>query len=462
MLPKKRLLRAVAQFRQRFGDEPTRALEGVLPEEVLRRLVAEEVGPFRERIYAPLTTLGLFVGQALSPDGACQDAVARCLSERTARGQGACSLNTGPYCKARQRLPLALIERLAQVVGERLDEATPDQWKWRGHSVKLLDGSTVSMPDTAGNQRVYPQSGGQKPGLGFPLAMVVALISLAHGGVLDWAQGPCRGKESGEQALFRELMPKLGQGDVLLVDRYHCTYFTAAQLLAQGVALVTRQHHRRRTDFRRGQRLGKRDHLVHWQRPPRPAWMDPETYARMPESLHMRETEIGGRVLVTTFTDPKFVSASELDQLYARRWQVEVDLRSIKSALGMDILRGKSPTMVDKEIAVYLLAYNLICALMLRAARDAPITPRRLSFKTAVQLYLAFEQQLRFSGSHRVASLIAHLLSALSNALLPLRPDRVEPHAIKRRPKNHALLTVPRPIARARIIAARNRCQRLR
>ena len=456
MLPKKRLQRGVAQFRLRFGDQPTQSLGAVLPAEVLRTVMEEEVGAFRERVYPPLTTLGLFIGQALSPDGACQDAVARHLSERTARGQDVCSLSSGPYCKARQRLPLGLISRLGVSVGEELERASPQGWKWRGRSVKLMDGTTISMPDTEQNQSVYPQSGVQQPGLGFPLAMLVALISLSTGAVLRWALGPCRGKHTGEQALFRTLMPHLALGDVILADRYHCNYFTAALLIERGVDLVTRQHQRRITDFQRGKRLGRRDHLVDWVRPPRPSWMDGDTYARMPECLLLRETEVAGRILVTTLTDPKTVSAVEIDALYNRRWQVEVDLRSIKAQMGMDILRAKSPTMIDKEIAAYLLAYNLVCSLMTRAAAGAHVLARSLSFKGALQLLLAFEQHLRFGAGIGARTMTAHLLGAISMLKLPIRPGRIEPHAIKRRPKSHQLLTVPRNIARAAILHSRS------
>lgn len=318
-----------------------------------------------------------------------------------------------------------------------------------------MDGTTISMPDTQGNQSVYPQSGVQKPGLGFPPAMLVGLISLSTGAVLGWALGPCRGKHTGEQALFRTLMPQLDCTDVVLADRYHCNYFTAALLVERGVDLVTRQHQRRITDFRRGKRLGRRDHLVDWMRPQRPAWMDADTYARMPERLTLRETGIAGRVLVTTFTDPTQVSAMEIDRLYNRRWQVEVDLRSIKAQLGMDILRARSPSMIDKEIAIYILAYNLICALMTRAAMSARVIARSLSFKGALQLFLAFEQQLRFGAGAGTRTMTAHLLGAISMLKLPVRPGRVEPHAIKRRPKNHKLLTVPRHIARAKILQSR-------
>lgn len=457
MLAKKRLQNGVERFRRQFGDQPTHALGAVLPAAELERLVVEEVGAYRKRIYPPLTTLALFIGQALSQDGACQDAVSRRLSDRTAHGETACSLNSGPYCKARQRLPLGLIRRLALQVGETLEHDSPVDWKWRGRSVKLMDGTTISMPDTESNQSMYPQSGVQQAGLGFPLAMLVAVISLSTGAVLEWALGPCRGKHTGEQALFRQLMPQLDSGDIVLADRYHCNYFTAALLMERGVDLVTRQHQRRITDFRRGRRLGRRDHLVDWMRPKRPAWMDATTYEAMPEKLSMRETEIGGRVLVTTLADAKTVTTQDIDALYGRRWQVEVDLRSIKAEMGMDILRTQSAPMVDKEIAVYLLAYNLVCALMVRAAAGSGVEARALSFKGTIQLFLAFEQQLRFAGRFSIGTMMAHLLGGISLLRLPVRPGRVEPHAIKRRPKSHQLLTVTRNVARHNIRKSRGK-----
>ena len=183
--------------------------------------------------------------------------------------------------------------------------------------------------------------------------------------------------------------------------------------------------------------------------------MDVETYKSMPERLSMRETEIGGRILVTTLTDAKTVTAQDIGALYGRRWQVEVDLRSIKAEMGMDILRTQSPSMVGKEIAVYLLAYNLVRALMVRAATGSGVEARALSFKGTIQLFLAFEQQLRFAGRGSIGTMTAHLLGGISLLRLPVRPGRVEPHAIKRRPKPHMLLTVPRDVARSAILMSR-------
>ena len=348
-----------------------------------------EVGPYRERLYPPLTTLGLFIDQSLSADGACQDAVARHLSARIAREQSKCSLNTGPYCKARQRLSLGLIEQLALTVGGRLEDAAPKDWQWRGRRVKLLDGTTVSMPDTPKNQAAFPQSGEQKPGLGFPVAQLVGLISLATGAVLGFATGSTKGKGSGEQALFRELMPQLAGGDIILVDRYHCTYFTIAMLQARGVDILTRQHQLRLTSPTAViKRLGNGDDLVRWVRPQRPKWMSPQTYAQMPEELIVRQTTVGNRMLVSTLISPKTTLPADLDLLYKKRWQIEVDLRTIKSDIGMDILRSKSPEMVRKQIAVHLLAYNLIRSLMVRAAAMTQVLPRALSFKATLQLCL--------------------------------------------------------------------------
>ena len=430
-------------------------MQAVLSEQMLADALRTEVGRYRERVYPPLTTLELFIGQTLSADGACQDAVARNLSARCGRGVDPSSLNTGPYCKARQRLPLGLVERLGAAVGETLEQTSPAPWRWRGRSVKLMDGTTVSMPDTPANQQRYPQSEIQKPGLGFPVAMLVALISLSTGAVQRWALGPCRGKGSGERALFRELMPYLDRGDVILADRYHCNYFTVAQLVRRGVDLVTRQHQLRITDFRRGRRLGRADRLVQWRRPRRPRWMDVETYEQMPEVLTLRQLRVAGRVLVTTLVDAREVAPGEVDALYRQRWQVEVDLRSIKAHMGMDIVRGKSPEMVDKEIAVHILAYNLVCALMARAAAGAYVTARALSFKGTLQLLLAFQQNLRHAGSKRTRIMTSHLLGAISQLRLSVRPGRIEPHAVKRRGKNHTLLTVARTIARDRILQAR-------
>lgn len=384
-------------------------------------------------------------------DGACQDAVIRNLSERNARGASECSLNTGPYCKARRRLPMELIDELLRSLARRLEFAQPRAWRWRGRSVKIVDGTTVSMPDTVANQGAFPQNAAQRPGLGFPVARVVAMLSLGTGAVLDWAMAACQGEGTGEQALARELLGALDAGDVLLADELYCTYWLIASLKARGVDVLMHQNVHRVSDLRRGRRLGSGDYTVRWSRPQRPAWMDKETHAAMPETLEVREVKINGRVLVTTLLDTQIAPPAELDRLYASRWNIEVDLRSIKAEMGMDVLRCKSPDMIRKEVAVHLLAYSLVRAVMAQAASLANALARSLRFKGALQVLNAYQEQLRLAAGARVSIMTAHVRGAIAMLRLPSRPVRVEPRAVKRRPKPHRLLMEPRPIARARL-----------
>lgn len=446
------LVEQVRRFRARFVQSVGAVLGNVIPQPSLVQWVAETAGSYRERIYNPFTTLTLFIEQVLGADHSCQDAVARGLSARVALGQPLCSLNTGPYCKARSRLPLSLLTRLTQEVGTRLCLGQPTAWRWCGRNVKLIDGTTVSMPDTSANQTRFPQSRGQKPGLGFPMARLVAIVSLSCGAVLEWTLDACQGKKTGETALLWRLIPHLARGDVVISDGYYCGYFMIARLVTLGVDVLMPQHHLRATDFRRGQCLGVRDHVVTWIRPQRPTWMEEAIYATMPETLVMRECRVGGRTLVTTLTDACAVHKQELVELYRQRWQIELDLRAIKTVMQMDILRCKTPAMVEKEIAVHLLAYNLVRAVMAQAANIANLLPRQLSFKAALQLLNAFEMNLRHCPRASLAQRHANLLASLAQCRLPYRPNRVEPRAVKRRPSQYRLLTKPRFVLRERLL----------
>lgn len=452
---KRHLAEQVRRFRARFVQTVGAVLGDVLPKRSLMKWIAEECGHYRQRIYDPLRTLTLFIEQVLGADQSCQDAVARGVSGQVSLGHLPSSLNTAAYCKARSRLALGLIERLGREMGAMLCTQQPQAWRWRDREVKLVDGTTVSMPDTAANQADFPQSRTQKPGLGFPLARLVTIVSLSCGAVLDWAVGPCEGKQTGETALLWKLAQRLQRGDIVIADRYYAGYFLIAMLVQLGVDVVIRQHQRRHTDFRRGQRLGAKDHLVSWLRLQRPSWMDADTYASMPEILRMREVNIGGWTLVTTLVDAKEVSKRDVFELYRARWQIELDLRSIKTSMCMDVLRCKSPQMVKKEIAVHLLAYNLVRAVMAQAAHLGRVLPRQLSFKGALQMLNAFEENLRHCPLGRLALRHAHLLAGIAQMKLPHRPGRVEPRALKRRPKPFQLLTEPRQILRARLTAQR-------
>jgi len=449
------LQRQVQQFLGRFAQTGGQALSGLLSAEQLSSLVAQHSPDYRSRTYPPLTTVSLFLEQVLGADHSCQDAVARGLSQRVAQDLSASSLNTGPYCKARQRLGQTLPSALSQALAQRLCQAQPNAWRWRGRDIKLIDGTTVFMPDTDVNQASYPQSTQQQPGLGFPIMRIVGIISLGCGAVLDWVSGACIGKLTGETAMLRQLDGALKSGDILLMDRYYTGYFTVARLLAKGVDFVSRQHQLRHTDFELGQRLGKSDHIAHWARPVRPKWMTAQEYEQVPLRLQVRETRMGDWILITSLKDAQAVSPLQLNELYGWRWHIELDLRAIKSVMQMEMLRCKTPEMVRKEVAVHLLAYNLVRSVMAQAANRVKCLPRQLSFKAAMQQLRAFEEQLRHGVQTRVCHLCEVLISALGRLKLPHRPGRVEPRAVKRRPKIHTHLAQPRAVLKAQLLARR-------
>ena len=308
--------------------------------------------------------------------------------------------------------------------------------------MKLVDGSTVSMPDTPENQAAYPQPRSQKAGVGFPIARLVAIISCSTGALLDLTLGSYRGKGTGEHGLLRELMGNFQSGDIFLGDAYYCSFFLIALLMRMGVDAVFPMHGARDCDFRRGIRLGKKDHRVEWLKPQRPQWMDQETYDSFPARIVVREAEVSldrngfrsePRVLVTTFLNSRQVSKQDLARLYDFRWLCEIDLRAIKQTMRMDILRGKTPEMVLKEIWVHLLAYNLIRKVMVQAAHQHHKNPRQLSFKLALQCIEAFRQSGLLAGGNPHA--FEYLLRAIASKEVGNRPGRWEPRAVKRRPK---------------------------
>lgn len=450
-----RIRQKVAMLRQQFLQGDNDLFERALDGSEMAAVVNEQMMPYRERIYPPLDTLRLFIGQILSADHACQDVVGRRLSERIAQGQSANALNTGAYCDARQRLPIKLPVTLSILIGERLEARMPAAWQWHGRSVKLFDGTTVTMPDTKSNQQTYPQSGEQKPGLGFPIARIGALIGLSSGAILGYQVAACKGKGTGEQSLLENLLDHLNEGDVLLADALLATWWIIEGAMRRGTDVVMAQHGTRLIDFTRGQQLGSNDHLVQWPRPPKPKTMSAEDYARYPESITMREVEINGRILVTTLLDRTAISPQALGALYKMRWNIEVDFRTIKATLEMDVLRCKTQPMVDKEIAVYFLAYNLVRWAMAKAAWLADVLPRVLSFTGAKRLLNAFADQIRRTAGDQVRAVIATVLGCIATLKLPHRPDRIEPRAKKRRPKKLPLLTVPRQVARDLICAQR-------
>jgi hypothetical protein len=434
-------------------------LDGGLVESAL----AEEKLEFRYRIYTPLVTLWTFLTQVLDQDHSCRQAVSRLIAFLVSQGQPAVSPDTGNYCKARKRLPLSFIVRLVRKTGEVLRGKALPTWLWKGREVFIVDGSTASMPDTAANQRAFPQPRSQKRGLGFPIARFLAIICLATGAVLDVAIGPYKGKRTGETSLLRSLLGRLKKGAILLGDRYFASYFGIAALLRHGVDGVFRMHQRRKIDFRRGRCLGIEDHVVRWQKPKRPEWMDEATYEQIPDEMWVRELRFrvqqpGYRVheivLVTTLLDSIEYTKEELADLFLKRWNIELDIRSIKIVMKMDVLRCKSPDMVEKEIWVHMFAYNIIRAFMATAAMKNGAKPRELSFKGTMQAIAAFRDSMRTADPERRAELEEAMFVVIGYDRVGDRPGRVEPRCKKRRPKPYRMLTIPRNEARKALLDA--------
>ena len=425
---------AVEFFNLLTSPELLQTTEALLPEH-------------RERLYPPTVTLSMFMRQVLEADGSCQKAVNGWAAQRAADGLSACSVRTGGYCRARQRLPLEMVRALTRQTGRLLSQKALTQWLWRSRAVKLVDGTGLSMPDTLENQAAYPQPSTQAAGVGFPLARLVMVICLATGAALDTAIGPHQGKGSGELGLVRRLLEGFKPGDVMLADALYCNYFLIAALMAKGVDVVFEQNGSRITDFRRGQSLGTRDHIVHWPKPAtRPQWMTPEQYGDAPDAITLREVKVARQVLVTTLLDHRRVSKDDLSALYGRRWNVELDLRNLKTTTGMDILSCQTPQMNEKQLWVHLLAYNVIRLLMAQAACNANVDPRSLSFKHTVQMWTEWLARGLCSANDR-----QRLFALIAQCKVGCRPGRIEPRMRKRRPKPYPWLKVPRAQARQHV-----------
>lgn len=451
-------------LRRQFLQDGELPFNDVLSESAVAQALKALDVVWLDRIFSPLVTLWVFLGQVLSQDHSCRAAVARLIAHRISRGQRPCSAETGAYCQARKRLPEEFYAEVARKTGQSLDNSAKKEWLWKGRRVLTYDGSTVSMPDTAENQRAYPQPPQQRLGVGFPLARIAAFFSLSCGAVLDLAICSYSGKGHSELGMLRKLWDILLPGDILLADRYMCAWHEIYLLKQRGIDTVTRVHHCRRVDFRRGKRFGTDDHLVEWRRPGRIRSIDWQTLKLLPERLTIRETRVriqqpGFRcrsmVVVSTLLDAKAVGGSDLAELYRARWNAELDLRSLKQTLQMDILRCKTPELVRKEIWTHILAYNLIRTIIAQAATVHGIEPRTISFKGAIQTLEAFQPlfavQADRDWAHR-RNLYQRFLNAVATHRVADRPNRFEPRLRKRRPKKYDSMLEPRHVIKRKML----------
>jgi hypothetical protein len=451
-----------------FAQLPGQPFLDALPEQRLQQLADQEgvcFGNHCNSIYTPAITLWAFLLQVSSASKCCVAAVARLAVLMTVLNRPIPSPHTGAYCKARVKLPATFLRRAACTLAAEVEDQAPEHWRWHRRRVILVDGSSTQLPDTQANQVAYPQSSQQKPGLGFPMMRVVVLMAFATAVLLDAAEGPCQGKESGETALLRSLLGSLRVGDVLVADRHYCSYFQFALLQERGVDVAARLHQWRRCDFRGGERQGRGDTIQTWIKPPRPRWMDEQTYVRMPERLRVRIVRVlveqpGYRsrkiVVATTLLDASQYTRQEIGDLYHRRWHVELDIRSIKQTMKMEELSCKTPAMARKELWAHFLAYNLVRRVMAAAAWETGTSPRQLSMAAALQTLEAFRGQLQCAepGS-AAAALVKIVLRAIGAHEVGNRPGRVEPRRVKRRQQKQPLLRQPRQEARAALLEGR-------
>jgi hypothetical protein len=420
----------------------------LLSNDELLTIVEKNTPKYREQIYTPMQTLSMFLAQALNDDRSCSKAVNNLIIQKQLQENNrAISPNTGAYCLARQKLPLELLNQLTIKVGELISHPIPPHWKWFGRSVRLIDGTTVSMPDTKKLQAVYPQPKSQKEGLGFPICRLLAVSCLHTGVILNASIGPCKGKGSDETSLLRNVLETFKTGDVVVGDALFGSYFLLVEMMTRGVDILFEQLGSRKltSDFGKGVTLGKKDHLIDINKPKiRPDWMTPEAYNEAPEKITIRECKVGKKILITTMLTAKDYPKKALSALFKQRWHVEVDFRHIKTTLGLVVLSCKTPQMCQKEMWVYFLANNLIRLFMAQAAVEYHLCPRQLSFKHTVQIWNTY--------SILEKAVDESMFALIAKRIVGNRLGRMEPRAIKRRPKPYKLLMLPRAEAKQDIM----------
>jgi putative transposase len=407
--------------------------------------------------------LWAFLAQTLR-DGkgaACAAAVADIAAYMLQTGQCPPSGDTGDYCRARAKLNLAAIQHLVRQSALQLEQQVDPSWLWNDLHVKIVDGFAFTMPDTPANQERFPQHHRQKPGVGFPIARACTVVSLATACVCDLALGRFEGKETGENALLRSMLGGFTPNDLVVFDRYCCSYMMLAMLMDHKIQVCAHLHQGRSSDFRRGRRLGFDDHLITWVRPERPDWMSLEQYHQIPKTLELREvryhvTEPEHRTetitIVTTLTDPEQYSKEDLAELYGLRWNVETDILQIKQTLNLDHLRCKSPEMVLRELWVTLLAYNLIRKVIATSAQVHDKQPRCLGFTLACQSILASWMLLSTGTCRDPEAMSKMMLAHIAGNEVANRPGRIEPRVLKRRRQRYPLMQYPRDKLREKLV----------
>ena len=448
---------------QPFLQKTGLPFSSVLDAQSIQQAFLEQGALFGQHdLFSTEIVLWAFLAQTLR-DGkgaACAAAVADIATYMMQTGQRPPSGDTGDYCRARAKLNLGALQQLVCQSARQLDQQVHDSWLWKGLHAKLVDGFSFTMPDTPANQEAFPQHPEQAPGVGLPIARACTVVSLATACVCDVAIAPFKGKETGENALLRSLLSHFEENDLIVFDRGYCSYIMLAMLIAHKTHVCVRLHQNRSSDFRRGHRLGLDDHLISWKRPDKPAWISQEQYEQLPERLDLREirycvTEPGHRTeritIVTTLVDPEQYPKEDLAELYGFRWNVETDILHIKQTLNLDHMRCKTPEMIQRELWITLLAYNLIRKVIATSAKVHDKQPRQLGFTLACQVILASWMLLSTGTCQDANLMIKGMLAHIASHEVANRPGRIEPRVLKRRRHRYPLMYRPRAQLKAEL-----------
>jgi Transposase DDE domain len=448
-------------LKDKFNQSLGLPVKELLPESMIKQAISELKIKYRKRLYDPIITLWAFLSQVLDTDKTCHNAVSKVIAHLAQEEVEIPSTDTSAYCQARARLPGKLLEKLLNYSAQNLEERVTQENLWCGRNVLVIDGSTVSMPDTVENQKEYPQPSTQKEGCGFPIAKIGVIFSLITGAAVALCIDVLN---THDIKLARKLYSFLKTNDVLLGDRALCAYADMVAITKLGCDAVFRKHQSRTTTMRKGKIIGDCDKLVTWHKPKKcPNGLSKDEFDALPKSITVREIYYyilipGFRTqtvsLITTLLEQNIYPTLKIVRLYYQRWQVELDLKHLKTTLDMDVLRCKTPSMVRKEIHVYLLAYNLLRSLMWSAGTTYNTPPLRLSLQGTRHHLINFFPKLEAASSQKRLRLYRTLLKIIVHKIVPERPARNEPRVIKRRPKAYPRLTKPRHELRKQLQSA--------
>lgn len=455
---RRRQLEAIRIFRQKLRSDSIADIASLFAEIISPENLAEAQGDIRKRLFPEAVTFWAWVSQLLECNSSCASALTYVQNWYAMANLPVPAFDTSSYCRARQRLSNRIIEKAESLVNAYTEARIEEHHLWYGYRLKAIDGTSVRLMDTAANQQAFPQPSGQKPGCGFPVMGMVGILDLATGTIDRFLT--CKDRDHDSRGLY-QLTSELGEGDLLLADRAFCSYEAIAQLKMNGVASVMRLHQMRakKLDWRRGKKLNANSRLVTWTRPPKPgrSGITREEWGKLPEEMEVRLVRMRGAgrdgkqrtiYVVTTLTDVSSYPTEEIALLYAERWKIEVKFRDIKTTMGLEALRVKTPAMAKKTIKLMQVAYNLVKALQLEAIAGRPILIDEVGYKATLDAISEF--RAGFAGlldRPRIwRKKMDDFEERIAERILVIRPNRREPRGTKRRPKCYQYLSAPRQI----------------